>query len=92
MKIDQICHLDTSVEVLQPKMTYYKKYQKWYTIDALGAIFAIFEYSHYKALGYQDTLRSQKILGSQKNLGSQRNLGSQNILGSQKQYRQYCQC
>ena len=28
MKIDQICHLDTSVEVLQPKMTYYKKDEK----------------------------------------------------------------
>ena len=24
-----------------------KKYQKWYTIDALGAIFAIFKYSHF---------------------------------------------
>ena len=24
-----------------------KKYQKWYTIDAQGAIFAIFKYSHF---------------------------------------------
>ena len=24
-----------------------KKYQKWYTIDALGAIFAIFKYAHF---------------------------------------------
>ena len=58
-----------------------EKYQEWYTIDAPGAIFPIFKYSHF------DTLNNFN-----NTIGSQNTLGSQNIFGSQKQCYQYCQC
>ena len=54
-----------------------EKYQKWYTIDALGAIFAVFNNSN-TFHNFNNTLRSQE---SQNNSWTSKNLRSQNNFG-----------